>query len=139
MCWTCGDYPAVPCRSHVLGHVLVSTSHLQLRYMCMAPVRHPSTNVWDGCALRLVVSYLSVCLQATGYGGTVSQTHNIEAKLKAREDNPNLSQDERAKQREVQGGRGDVAAVKGGGGLLHSRLWPCCKYCSAYQGLLPLC
>jgi len=50
--------------------------------------------------------------QATGYGGTVSQTHNIEAKLKAREDRPNPSQEERAKQREVRGGR----PARGGGG-----------------------
>jgi hypothetical protein len=40
-------------------------------------------------------------VQATGYGGTVSQTHNIEAKLKAREENPDASLEERAKQREV--------------------------------------
>lgn len=53
-----------------------------------------------GFSYASVPLYRAFC-QATGYGGTVSQTHNIEAKLKAREDRPNPSQEERAKQREI--------------------------------------
>lgn len=59
----------------------------------------------DLLLLLLWMMCLGACgpcrLQATGYGGTVSQTHNIEAKLKAREANPDASLEERAKQREV--------------------------------------
>jgi hypothetical protein len=56
--------------------------------------------------------------QATGYGGTVSQTHNIEAKLKAREAAPNPELEAKAKQREVRV-MSDEASVWGGQKVTH--------------------
>jgi hypothetical protein len=117
--WTCAGF--------LLCHAAVMA---QAMYWCCRPICSCSTCahrqsatpaltsgmvVWIGCVRS------SVCLQATGYGGTVSQTHNIEAKLKAREDNPNLSQDERAKQREVRGLMAWCVSSYGGRDLLHTR------------------
>ncbi len=53
-----------------------------------------------GLSYASVPLYRAFC-QATGYGGTVSQTHNIEAKLAAREAAPNPEREARAAAREL--------------------------------------
>lgn len=53
-----------------------------------------------GFSYASVPLYRAFC-QATGYGGAVGKAHNIEAKLKAREEQPNPSLEEKCAKREI--------------------------------------
>jgi cytochrome c oxidase assembly protein subunit 11 len=53
-----------------------------------------------GFSYASVPLYRAFC-QATGYGGAVGKAHNIEAKLKAREEQPNPTLEEKCAKREI--------------------------------------
>lgn len=53
-----------------------------------------------GFSYASVPLYRAFC-QATGYGGAVGKAHNIEAKLKAREEQPNPTLEQKCAKREM--------------------------------------